>query len=93
MDARFRGHDKRGTKRGAYGSSIVAPRYAALEFCLLLVRAQKECVIAGCNYRFAAKFILARYACMSLEFIAAGVLVCLFALIALMPPFDGEWDA
>jgi hypothetical protein len=30
---------------------------------------------------------------MSLEFIAAGVVVCLFALIALMPPFDGEWDS
>jgi hypothetical protein len=30
---------------------------------------------------------------MSLGFIAAGVVVCLFALIALMPPFDDEWDA
>jgi hypothetical protein len=30
---------------------------------------------------------------MSLEFIAAGVLFCLFAMIALMPPFDGEWDS
>ena len=30
---------------------------------------------------------------MSLEFIAAGVLVCLFGMIALMPSFDGKWDA
>jgi len=30
---------------------------------------------------------------MSLEWIAAGVLVCLFAMIALMPSFDGEWDS
>jgi hypothetical protein len=30
---------------------------------------------------------------MSLEWIAAGVLVCLFGLIALMPSFDGKWDA
>jgi len=30
---------------------------------------------------------------MSLEFITAGVLACLFALIALMPSFDGNWDA
>jgi hypothetical protein len=29
---------------------------------------------------------------MSLEFITAGVLVCLFGLIALMPSFDGNWD-
>ncbi len=29
---------------------------------------------------------------MSLEFITAGVLVCLFVLIALMPSFDGKWD-
>ena len=29
---------------------------------------------------------------MSLEFIAAGVLVCLFGMIALMPSFDGKWD-
>jgi hypothetical protein len=30
---------------------------------------------------------------MSLEWTTAGVLVCLFALIALMPSFDGNWDA
>jgi len=30
---------------------------------------------------------------MSLEWIAAGVLVCLFGMIALMPSFDGKWDA
>jgi len=30
---------------------------------------------------------------MSLEFIAAGIIGCLFALIALMPSFDGKWDA
>jgi hypothetical protein len=30
---------------------------------------------------------------MSLEFIAAGVVFCLFALIALMPSFDDKWDA
>jgi hypothetical protein len=29
---------------------------------------------------------------MSLEWIAAGVLVCLFGMIALMPSFDGEWE-
>jgi hypothetical protein len=29
---------------------------------------------------------------MSLGFIAAGVVVCLFALIALMPSFDGKWE-
>ena len=29
---------------------------------------------------------------MSLEWIAAGVLVCLFAMIALMPSFDGKWE-
>jgi hypothetical protein len=29
---------------------------------------------------------------MSLEWIAAGFLVCLFGLIALMPSFDGKWD-
>ena len=42
---------------------------------------------------FAAKFVLTRYRRMSLEWIAAGVLVCLFGLIALMPSFDGKWDA
>ena len=35
--------------------------------------------------------ILCVTAGMSLEWIAAGVLVCLFGLIALMPPFDGKW--
>jgi len=35
---------------------------------------------------------LARYRRMSLEWIAAGVLVCLFGMIALMPSFDGKWD-
>jgi hypothetical protein len=30
---------------------------------------------------------------MSLGWIAAGVVACLFAMIALMPPFDGEWDS
>lgn len=29
---------------------------------------------------------------MSLEWIATGVLVCLFGMIALMPSFDGNWD-
>ena len=29
---------------------------------------------------------------MSLELITAGVLVCLFGLIALLPSFDGKWD-
>ena len=29
---------------------------------------------------------------MSVEWIAAGFIVCLFAMIALMPSFDGEWD-
>jgi hypothetical protein len=30
---------------------------------------------------------------MSLEFIAGGVLICLLGLIALLPSFDGKWDA
>jgi hypothetical protein len=30
---------------------------------------------------------------MSLGFIAAGVVICLFGMIALMPSFDGKWDA
>ncbi len=30
---------------------------------------------------------------MSLELITAGVLICLFGLIALLPSFDGKWDA
>jgi len=30
--------------------------------------------------------------CMSVEWIAAGFIVCLFAMIALMPSFDGEWE-
>jgi hypothetical protein len=30
---------------------------------------------------------------MSLGWIAVGVLICLFSLIALMPPYDGKWDA
>ncbi len=30
---------------------------------------------------------------MSVEWIAAGVIICLFAMIALMPSFDGNWDA
>jgi hypothetical protein len=29
---------------------------------------------------------------MSLELITAGVLACLFGLIALLPSFDGNWD-
>ena len=29
---------------------------------------------------------------MSLQLITAGVLVCLFGLIALLPPFDGNWE-
>ena len=29
---------------------------------------------------------------MSLEFIAAGVVVCLFGIIALLPSFDGKWE-
>jgi hypothetical protein len=29
---------------------------------------------------------------MSLGWIAAGVLACLFGLIALLPSFDGDWD-
>jgi hypothetical protein len=41
---------------------------------------------------FAAKFILVRYVAMSLEWITAGVLVCIFAIIALMPSFDGKWE-
>ena len=40
----------------------------------------------------ASNMNLARYGRMSLEWIAAGVLVCLFGMIALMPSFDGKWD-
>jgi len=29
---------------------------------------------------------------MSLGWTAAGILICLFGLIALMPPFDGKWE-
>jgi len=29
---------------------------------------------------------------MSLEWITAGVLACLFGLIALLPSFDGNWE-
>ena len=29
---------------------------------------------------------------MSLEWITAGVLTCLFGLIALLPSFDGNWE-
>jgi len=29
---------------------------------------------------------------MSLVFIAAGIIACLFAVIAPMPEFDGDWD-
>jgi hypothetical protein len=29
---------------------------------------------------------------MSLESIAIGIIVCLFALIGLMRDFDGKWD-
>jgi hypothetical protein len=35
---------------------------------------------------------LVRYGTMSLEITALGVVVCLFALLALMPHFDGRWD-
>jgi hypothetical protein len=42
---------------------------------------------------FAAKSALTRYVVMSLELITAGVLACLFGLIALLPSFDGKWDS
>ena len=29
---------------------------------------------------------------MSLGFLAAGIIACLFAVIAPMPEFDGDWD-
>jgi hypothetical protein len=29
---------------------------------------------------------------MSLEWITAGTLACLFGLIALLPSFDGKWE-
>jgi|GEM_PF-7019428 len=29
---------------------------------------------------------------MSLEITALGVVACLFAVIALLPSFDGKWD-
>ena len=29
---------------------------------------------------------------MGLGFIAAGIIACLFAVIALMPQFGGDWD-
>ena len=44
------------------------------------------------NAELAAKFALARYVPMSLELITAGVLACLFGLIALLPSFDGNWE-
>jgi len=39
-----------------------------------------------------AFLFLARYGTMSLELTALGVIVCLFAVIALLPSFDGNWD-
>jgi hypothetical protein len=29
---------------------------------------------------------------MALGWIAFGTILCLFSLIALMPPFDGKWE-
>ena len=55
--------------------------------------AQKSIVGLGRKQRFAAKFVLARYRRMSLEWIAIGFVTCLFGLIALMPSFDGNWDS
>jgi hypothetical protein len=60
--------------------------------CLSHERAQKDGVRIRTNAEFAAKFALARYVAMSLELITAGVLACLFGLIALLPSFDGNWD-
>jgi hypothetical protein len=40
----------------------------------------------------APKPFCARYRRMSLEWIAIGVITCLFGMIALMPSFDGKWD-
>jgi hypothetical protein len=37
-------------------------------------------------------FRFVRYGDMSLGFIAGGIIACLFAIIALMPGFDGKWD-
>jgi hypothetical protein len=54
--------------------------------------AQKSIVGLGRKQRFAAKFVLARYRRMSLEWIAIGFVTCLFGLIALMPSFDGKWE-
>ena len=29
---------------------------------------------------------------MSLGWIAFGIILCLFSIIALLPPFDGKWE-
>ena len=60
--------------------------------CLSYERAQKDGVGIRANADFAANSALARYVAMSLELITAGVLACLFGLIALLPSFDGNWE-
>jgi hypothetical protein len=40
----------------------------------------------------AAISLAERYRAMSDGLIAFGLIVCLLAMIALMPPFDGRWE-
>lgn len=75
---------------GAPNGIVTQSRYDAN--CLSCERAQKDGVETRTNAEFAAKSVLARCVAMSLEFITGGVLICLFAMIALLPSFDGNWD-
>ena len=75
---------------GAPNGIVTQSRYDAN--CLSYERAQKDGVGIRTNAELAAKFAVARYLAMSLELITAGVLVCLFGLIALLPSFDGNWE-
>ena len=70
------------SRKSADGSPPREPR-------LLFVHAQK----LGDTRINEPKIFLAHYGCMSLEWIAAGVVICLFGMIALMPSFDGNWDS
>lgn len=64
-------------------------RRSSFAFALCLPKSQ---ALTSRKQAFAAKSVLARYVAMSLPFIAAGVLACLFGLIALLPSFDGRWE-
>lgn len=47
-------------------------------------------MLRGANVPVSA---LVRYRAMSLGVITIGVIACLFAIFALLPPFDGKWGA